>query len=122
RGLRTLRPDRKLRAAALAHSRDMVERDFFEHVSPDGVGHHERIVRTGYRLRSSGFATGENLATGREGNAATPAVVVDGWLHSEGHRRNALRPEFEEIGIGIVPRETRGGPGATYTTTFAGRD
>ena len=118
RGLGPLQADRALRRAALEHSQDMVERDFFEHENPDGVGPHERIVRTGYSLRRSGFSTGENLATGDPG---TPAAMVDGWMHSAGHRKNILRPGFEEIGIGIVPRHQEGGLGATYTTTFGGR-
>jgi uncharacterized protein YkwD len=118
RGLGELRPERALRRAALRHSEDMVERDFFEHVNPDGVDQHERIVRAGYRLRPGGFSTGENLATGDPG---TPAAMVDGWMHSSGHRRNILRPQFDEIGIGIVPRHQEGGLGATYTTTFGGR-
>ena len=121
RGLGELRRDVVLRTAALRHSRDMVERGFFAHVNPDGVGHHERIVRAEYRLREEGYATGENLGSGKP-DAASPAIVVDGWMHSPGHRRNVLRPGFEEIGIGIVPRFEDGGPGATYTTTFGGRD
>jgi uncharacterized protein YkwD len=97
----------------------MVERGFFEHENPDGVGPHERIRRAGYELRVAGFATGENLGTGQPG-ADTPAAIVDGWMHSPGHRRNILRRGFEQIGIGIVPRYEGGGPGATYTTTFGG--
>ena len=121
RGLRPVTRDGDLKEAALRHSRDMVERGFFAHVNPDGVGHHERIVRAGYRLRRAGFATGENLASGAP-DADSPAIVVDGWMHSRGHRTNVLRAGFEEIGIGIVPRAEGGGPGATYTTTFGGRD
>ena len=117
RGLGRLRPNPALRVAALRHSEDMVERDFFEHENPDGLEPHDRIVRAGYRLRRGGFSTGENLATGDPG---TPAAMVDGWMHSPGHRRNILRPGFDEIGIGIVPRHQEGGPGATYTTTFGG--
>ena len=96
----------------------MVERDFFEHENPDGLEPHDRLVRAGYDLRATGFSTGETLATGDPG---TPASMGDGWMHSPGHRKNILRPGFEEIGIGIVPRHHRGGPGATYTTTFGGR-
>lgn len=118
RGLGPLRADRALRRAALEHSEDMVERDFFEHENPDGLGPHGRIVRAGYRLRRGGFSTGENLATGDPG---TPAAMVDGWMHSPGHRKNILRAGFEEIGIGIVPRHQEGGLGATYTTTFGGK-
>ena len=118
RGLRELRPETRLRRAALRHSRDMVEREFLEHVNPDGVGHAERIVRAGYPLGARSVA-GENLAAG-ERDASTPAVIVDGWMHSPGHRRNILRPEFRLIGIGIVPRFEGGGAGGTYTTEFAG--
>ena len=120
-GLRPLRSERALRRAALRHSEDMVERDYFEHRNPDGLEPHDRIMRAGYRLRPSGFSTGENLATAETG-ADSPAVTVDGWMHSPGHRRNILRRGFEEIGIGIVPRYTGGAEGATYTTTFGGSD
>lgn len=119
KGLRPFRPDPRLRVAALRQSRDMVERRFFEHVNPDGVGHHERILRTGYRRGPGEPATGENLATGRR-DAGTPAVIVDGWMNSRGHRANILRRGFDEIGIGIVAEFEEGGPGATYTTTFGG--
>ena len=119
RGLDRLLPDRELRRAALRHSRDMVRRGFFEHENPDGIGPHERIVAAGYAPGRNGFTTGENLATGEPG-ADDPATIVDGWMHSPGHRRNILRPAFEEIGIGIVARYEGGGPGATYTTTFGG--
>jgi uncharacterized protein YkwD len=120
KGLRPLRPDPRLRVAALRQSRDMVRRHFFEHMNPDGLDHHDRILRAGYQLGTGAFATGENLGTGQRG-ASTPAAIVDGWMHSRGHRANILRSEFQEIGIGIVPRAEQGGPGGTYTTTFAGR-
>ena len=119
KGLRPLRADPRLRAAAVRHSKDMLERGFFEHVSPDGLDHHDRILRARYRPALAGGATGENLATG-EREASTPAVIVDGWMHSPGHRRNILRRRFAEIGIGIVPRSDRGERGGTYTTTFGG--
>ena len=119
RGLRALRPERRLRLAALRHSRDMVRRGFLEHVNPDGVGHAERIARAGYPLDATSVS-GENLASG-EREASTPAVIVDGWMHSPGHRRNILRARFREIGIGIVPRWAEDdAPGGTYTTTFGG--
>lgn len=120
RGLRPLRPDPRLRVAAVRHSRDMVARRFLEHVNPDGVGHADRIARAGYALGATSVS-GENLASG-EREASTPAVIVDGWMHSPGHRRNILRRQFSEIGIGIVPRWAEGrGAGGTYTTTFGGR-
>ena len=119
RGLRPLRSDPRLRVAALRHSRDMADRRYLEHVSPEGTDHAVRIARAGYPLTERSLS-GENLATG-EREAAAPAVIVDGWMNSPGHRRNILRPEFREIGIGIVPRSDAGEPGGTYATEFAGR-
>jgi uncharacterized protein YkwD len=82
------------------------------------------------RIRGSGWSrgisasTGENIAWGL-GMKATPAAIVDKWMHSPGHRADILRPAFTQIGIGIalgapnVPGR-RAGEGATYTTDFGG--
>ena len=42
---------------------------------------------------------GENIAAGY----ATPEAVVDGWLHSEGHRANILNEDFTQMGGGPCP-------------------
>ncbi len=49
-------------------------------------------------LRQCGLSTvGENVAYGyRSGRS----VVNDGWMHSEGHRRNILNRDFRLMGIG----------------------
>jgi uncharacterized protein YkwD len=119
RGLRPLRRHSALERAAYRHSRDMVRREFFEHVNPDGVDAHTRIIEAGYGPEGSRATTGENLATG-ENEAAAPAVIVDGWLHSPGHRRILLRAGFTDIGIGIAARAVgeKEESGATYTAAF----
>ena len=109
-GLRPLRTDAALARAARRHARDMAERDYFAHSSPDGTGPHERIARAGYRRAR---LTGENLAEG-EREAGAPSSIVDGWMHSPGHRANILRGGFTEIGIGIATD----GDKAIYVTTF----
>ncbi|MDQ4131105.1 MAG: CAP domain-containing protein [Actinomycetota bacterium] len=122
--LAPLRPNTALHRAALRHSQDMVRRDFFSHVNPDGQDSAARITETGYAIGAGGGATGENLAFGEESESA-PAAIVDSWMHSPGHRRNILRPAFREIGIGIVAEPVRRSRpesrGATYTTTFGVR-
>jgi uncharacterized protein YkwD len=40
---------------------------------------------------------GENIAYGYP----TVRAVMSGWMHSEGHRANLLRPEFTHVGLGI---------------------
>ena len=52
-------------------------------------------------MRAFGLAyrtAGENIAMGYP----TPQSVVDGWMNSEGHRKNILNPAFTVIGVGYV--------------------
>lgn len=117
-GLAPLREDTRLDAAAQVQSDDIARRHFFAHVNPDGQAPAQRIAAAGYP-RSP--ATGENLAWGEE-MEGTPVHIVDGWMHSQGHRENILRAVFTEIGIGVTrgaPEEVRG-RAVVYATTFGG--
>jgi len=118
RGLRPLRSNKRLAAAARSHAADMVRRDYFSHVAPGGTDFVTRIRRAGYR----GSTLGEILAAG-SGELATPAATVRGWMNSPGHRRNILHPRFREAGVGVVAgAPTLGGSdSATYTMTFGAR-
>jgi uncharacterized protein YkwD len=122
RGLRGLRPNRRLARAALGHSRDMVRRSYFAHDSRSGASFSDRIRRRGYMTRATRWAVGENIAWGA-GPRATPRRIVEAWMDSPPHRANILNRRFREIGLGIVlgaPR--RGTPAAaTYNTAFGAR-
>ena len=111
--LRALRRHAALDQAARDHAADMRDRDFFAHESPGGSDPHERIRRSGYRAAR---LTGENLAKG-EREAGVAQSIVDGWMHSPGHRANILRRGFEEIGVAIV----EDGDLRIYVTTFGAR-
>jgi uncharacterized protein YkwD len=122
RGLGRLRSNNKLDRAARGHSRHMVNANFFDHDSPSGASVLERVKRRGYNGRG-GLMVGENIAWG-SGSYATPAEIVDGWMHSAGHRANILHRAFREIGVGVAlgaPRPVHGQPAATYTTDFGTR-
>ena len=54
-------------------------------------------------------ATGENVAFGPD----SPGEIVDGWMHSKGHRENILG-NFSLIGIGVA----KGSDGSWYYTQF----
>ena len=43
-------------------------------------------------------AAGENIAMGQ----TSPEQVMNGWMNSEGHRKNILSPNFTQIGVGIA--------------------
>jgi len=96
RGLPALRFDPALARAAQAHAADMVENDYFDHVSLDGSDFSDRADAAGYQ----GFATGENIAQGQ----ASAAEVMEAWMSSDGHRRNILSPQSNEIGVGLEQR------------------
>jgi uncharacterized protein YkwD len=92
-GLAPLVLEHRLAAAAQAHTDHMVARDFFAHDSPDGQTVADRVTAAGYRYS----VVAENIAAGQR----TPAEVVDGWMHSPGHRANILNPDVRQIGVGL---------------------
>jgi uncharacterized protein YkwD len=83
-----------LHRAALTHSRDMADRNYFEHVSPAGSTPAQRVTAQGYKWR----VTGENLAAG----ITTPEDAVRGWLDSPHHCENLMDPRFTEMGVAYV--------------------
>ncbi len=104
------------------HSLDMVDRQYFGHVSKSGRDVVDRLTRTGYLGGAQTWAVGENLAWG-SGSRSTPRRIVKAWMGSPGHRHNILNARFREIGIGVVSGTpaNRAERGATYTTTFGTR-
>ncbi|AHI00696.1 CAP domain-containing protein [Kutzneria albida] len=91
-GCKALREDSRLDTAAQNHSSDMSDHDYFSHTSQDGRTFADRERQAGYP--SPG---GENIAQGYR----TADAVMDGWMHSEGHRRNILDCGYASIGIGM---------------------
>ena len=81
----------------------------------------DRIIGHGYATMNQPWTLGENLAWGTD-SLATPAKIVDAWMHSPGHRVNILSRNFREIGVGIVPKApSSSSQGATYTTDFGAK-
>lgn len=93
-GLGELRCDEGLARAARLHSQDMCDQGYFDHDSLDGRTFVDRIDDEGVRWRT----VGENIAVGYR----TPEAVHEGWMNSDGHRRNILNGAFGRIGIGYV--------------------
>ncbi|MFI9718166.1 sigma-70 family RNA polymerase sigma factor [Streptomyces sp. NPDC052396] len=108
-GCSPVRNNSQLAAAAQRHSDDMAARNFFDHTNPDGQGPGERITAAGYQWSTYG----ENIAYGQ----ATPASVMDSWMHSPGHRANILNCSFKDLGVGI--NQAPGGP--RWTQDFGAR-
>jgi uncharacterized protein YkwD len=106
-----------LDAAALAHARDMAERNFYAHESPEGETVRDRFMEAG---GSRWKLVAENLAR-CEGCPTPPGLdriesFQRGWMDSPGHRANILAKGLEGFGFAIVADE-----GTTYAVqTFAG--
>lgn len=111
RGLNALARDDTLELAAQRHSQDMLARNFFDHVNPDGDDPGERITAAGYEWSSYG----ENIAAGYR----TPRKVMEGWMKSEGHCLNVLNPSVTELGVGVTAlAATLPGAAGTWTQNF----
>lgn len=95
RGLGPLRLDERLTLAATDRMRDMFEKHYFDHRSPDGIDPFSWIDKRGYRYTEAG----ENLAVGYP----TAADIIDGWMKSPAHRVNVLNGHFEDVGVAVMP-------------------
>ncbi|MCX6811922.1 MAG: CvpA family protein [Candidatus Berkelbacteria bacterium] len=93
RDISEVKMDDHLRDLAREHSKDMFERGYFSHYTPEGLSPFDR-------LRNAGIIyvyAGENLAL-----APDVSKAEQGLMDSEGHRENILNPNFNKVGIGIV--------------------
>lgn len=107
-----------LQKAAEAHSRDMIELDYFSHETRStGATFAQRINREGYRYHTAG----ENIAWG-SGSYSTPGRIFEGWMNSSGHRKNILTRGYHEVGIGAATSKYRNYGNATmWTADFGAR-
>ncbi|MFI1200236.1 sigma-70 family RNA polymerase sigma factor [Streptomyces sp. NPDC020883] len=102
-GCGPLHIDPRLHLAAQRHSDDMAARNYFDHITPEGIGPDARITAAGYRWSS----WGENLDRGSD----SATTVVGDWMGDAMHRDNLLDCRFTAVGIGVAH-----GPGGPWWT------
>ncbi len=113
-GLSALTLNQTLSGAAYTKGQDMIARDYWAHVAPDGTQPWKFFNDFGYKYRYAG----ENLAR----DFSNASAAVDAWMNSPTHRENILNPKYKEIGIGVVEGDLAGSDttiivqffGATY--------
>ena len=87
----------KLMESAMLKAQDMKEKDYFDHVTPEGLDMSYFVNASGYN-----FSTiAENLAEGY----FSAQSVHDAWMNSPGHKENVISADFEEIGVAVVEIE-----------------
>lgn len=102
-GLDALASSQTLDRAAQMHAEDLLRREYFDHVSPEGHSVRDRYIDAG---GSRSHLVAENIA---QCTGCGPAVDTsrirsfhDGWMASPGHRENILRRGISQFGFGAA--------------------
>ena len=90
-----------LERSALLHSGNMVKYNFFSHSDYINLSFGNPLMRIQF-CNGDFQIVGENLAFYPIILDRFPEKVVNGWMNSQGHRENILKPEFNFIGIGSI--------------------
>ncbi len=102
-GLPPLAWDERLFDAAYMHGQDMLERGYFSHITPEGLGWEERIEQAGYPASSSGEAMALLVFTDeREAREVAKSLFERIFRREFSETRNILNPEFKEAGVAFV--------------------
>ena len=88
-----LRLNEKLTTAAQKKGTHMFEKNYWAHISPDGVEPWDFILGENYDY----IYAGENLAR----NFSHSKDVITAWLNSPSHRDNLLSPNYDEVGFAV---------------------
>lgn len=81
-----------LATAALGHSTDMANGNFFSHTGSNGQSVGDRATQAGFTWSS----VGENIAAGLSFSSVD--AVVQGWIDSPGHCANLMRSSYTDLG------------------------
>ncbi|RZB38054.1 MAG: hypothetical protein SRB2_00400 [Desulfobacteraceae bacterium Eth-SRB2] len=111
-GLPALVLNPQLYNAALAHTRDMLDNNYYGKISPDGRSPYDRVVENGYDPVVTGETSGILAFYNFIGPDTAVQILFKNMFLDElnperEEPRNILNPELNEVGIGI-------GTGAMY--------
>jgi uncharacterized protein YkwD/uncharacterized protein YukE len=93
-GLGSLKINSKLSNAAGNKLQDIFKQQYFEHLSPSGVGVSDLAKQSAYEY----VVVGENLALGSFGSNQ---ALLAAWMASPGHKANIIDPRYQDIGVAV---------------------
>jgi uncharacterized protein YkwD len=93
-GLQPLAESQKLDEAAEMKAQNMVQNNYFAHISPTGISPWYWFSQAGYNYKYAG----ENLAIG----FFDSEEVYQAWLNSPEHKANILNPNYKEFGTAVL--------------------
>ena len=98
-GLVPVRVDSRLMSMARQRSADMINRNYFGHVSPSGKSVFDMIIGSGMTW----YGAGEIIAWNTwPGLADSATAAKDGWMGSPSHRAIVMSNEFNYVGLGLA--------------------
>lgn len=100
-GLPPLAENNLLNSIAESRARDMLEKQYFDHVSPTGQQASDLAESVGYHYK----IIAENIGTG---DFLSNQKIVDGWMQSPSHRENILSTQVREIGAAVLKGKMKG--------------
>lgn len=109
-GLPPLKENPQLSQAAYLKAKDIMDKDYFSHDSPEGITPWYWIKKAGYNYK---FA-GENLAIG----FLDSEEVYNAWMLSLPHQKNVLNPNYKEMGIAVLNGDFQGNEIAVVVQLF----
>ncbi|MBE6930205.1 MAG: hypothetical protein E7463_08000 [Ruminococcaceae bacterium] len=109
-GKPALRLDDKACSAAQVRAAELITS--FSHTRPDGRKCFTALDEAG----ATSAPAAENIAAGY----ASPEAVVNGWLNSDGHRKNIMNGTYTAIGIGYVTGSSGSKYGSYWVQMFIG--
>ena len=112
-GLNELQPNARLTQAAVNKARDLLNKQYFAHTSPDNKKFSDWIKEVGYKY----FYVGENLAIDFNNNQD----LFRAWLNSPTHKENIIKPQYQEIGVGVVEGKYKNQPTVVVVQLFGSR-
>lgn len=107
----TLKFNSRLQRAARKHANWMAKNHQMSHT--ENVPGRASVADRAQQAKYSYSMVGENVACGQ----TSVSMVMDGWMNSDGHRRNILNHSFTEIGVGSAKSST----GQIYWCVVFGR-
>jgi len=110
-GLDELAENRLLNQIAEARARDMLEKQYFAHVSPTGEQASDLAEDVGYAYK----IIAENIG---KGAFYSNQKIVDGWMQSPGHRDNMLSGDIREMGAAVLEGKMKGRPTCVAVQIF----
>ncbi|MBI6546078.1 MAG: hypothetical protein HY692_04745 [Cyanobacteria bacterium NC_groundwater_1444_Ag_S-0.65um_54_12] len=101
--LRALAGAPQLDQLARARSKDMGDRQYLSHYTPEGTNIFDMFRKAGIAFRTAG----ENIAKNNALSSDTARVAFAGWMNSPGHKANILNTAYGQLGVGVY-RTTAG--------------